>query len=40
MAVETQNLVEQLGAEAVHHRHHDDQRRHAQQNADMKRTRQ
>ena len=34
MAVEAQDLVEQLLAEAVHHRHHDDERGDAQQDAE------
>ena len=36
MAVQPQHAVEQLGAKAVHHRHHDDQRRHAERNADQR----
>jgi hypothetical protein len=34
MAVEPEDAVEQLDAEAVHHRHHDDQRRDAEHDAD------
>ena len=34
MAVETEDLVEQFLAEAVHHRHHDDQRRDAEHDAE------
>ncbi|MHC2692588.1 hypothetical protein ACVME9_005079 [Bradyrhizobium liaoningense] len=34
VAVEPQDLVEQLFAEAVHHGHHDDQRRDAQHDAE------
>ena len=36
MSVEPENLVEQLLAEAVHHRHHDDERRHAEQDAEKR----
>ena len=36
MAVQAQYTVEQLGAEAVHHRHHDDQRRDAERNTDQR----
>src|SRR5262245_48470752 len=34
MTVEAENLVEQFLAEPVHHRHHDDQRRDAEHDAD------
>ena len=34
MAVEAEDLVEQFLAEAVHHRHDDDQRRHAEHDAE------
>ena len=34
MALEAQDLVQQLGAEAVQHRHHDDERRNTQQDAE------
>ena len=34
VAVEAEDLVDQLGAEAVHHRHDDDQRRDAEHDAD------
>ena len=34
MAVEAEDLVEQFLAEAVHHRHHDDQRRDAEHDAE------
>ena len=34
MAVEAEDLVEQLLAETVHHRHHDDQRRDAEHDAE------
>ena len=33
MAAEAQNLVQELGAEAVHHRHDDDERRDAEHDA-------
>ena len=35
MAVEADDLVEQLGAEAVHHAHHDDQRGDAERDRDQ-----
>src|SRR5689334_20537851 len=35
MAVQADDLVEQLGAEAVHHAHHDDQRGDAERHRDQ-----
>src|SRR5262245_5964117 len=39
MAVQPEDLVEQLLAEAVHHRHHDDQRRDAEHDAEEREAR-
>ena len=36
MAVQPDDLVEQLRAEAVHHAHHDDQRRDAESDRDQR----
>ena len=36
MAVEAEDAAEQLGAEPVHHRHHDDQRRDAERDAEQR----
>src|ERR1700675_2505895 len=38
MSVEAENLVEQFLAEAVHHRHHDDQRGDAEHDAEKRKT--
>src|SRR6185312_16744508 len=35
VAVEAEDFREQLGAKTVHHRHHDDERRHAERHADQ-----
>ena len=39
MAVEPENAAEQIGAEAVHHRHDDDQRRDAERDAEQRKDR-
>ncbi len=38
VAVDPEDLVEELGAEAVHHRHHDDERRDAEHDSEEARS--